>query len=142
MSKIKDFIKKIKSKFKNKFGGKENKSPLNPFLYNHYDNLRGQELVEAIDTTSYLMEYNTKVVKFLKKKINFEKKNNTDTSNYYKDLLKDKIDELEYQNGTAVEVLKILNRNSEREKSGYYDKKKLVNFNLFKKKKSGAKNEN
>ena len=138
MSKIKDFIKKIKSKF----GGKENKSPLNLFLYNHYDNLRGQELVEAIDNTSYLMEYNTKVVKFLKKKINFEKKNNTDISNYYKDLLKDKIDELEYQNGTAVEVLKILNRNSEREKSGYYDKKKLVNFNLFKKKKSGAKNEN
>lgn len=138
MSKIKDFIKKIKSKF----GGKENKSPLNPFLYNHYDNLRGQELVEAIDTTSYLMEYNTKVIKFLKKKINFEKKNNTDTSNYYKDLLNDKIDELEYQNGTAVEVLKILNRNSEREKSGYYDKKKLINFNLFKKKKSGAKNEN
>lgn len=138
MSKIKDFIKKIK----NKFGGKENKSSLNPFLYNHYNNIRGQELAEAIDTTSYLMEYNTKVVKFLKKKINFEKKNNTDTSNYYKDLLKDKIDELEYQNGTAVEVLKVLNRNSEREKSGYYDKKKLVNFNLFKKKKSGAKNEN
>ena len=31
------------------------------------------ELAEAIDNTSYLMEYNTKVMKFLKKKINYDK---------------------------------------------------------------------
>ena len=140
MSKIDNFVIKIDKKLKDKFGGKASKSPLNPFLYDYYDNLRGQELAEAIDNTSYLMEYNTKVIKFLKKKINYEKKFDNDTSNFYKDLLNDKIGELEYQNGTAVEVLKVLNRNSEREKSGYYQKKKIFDFSKFKKKKSGDKN--
>ena len=69
MSKIDDFVEKIDKKLKDKFGGEASKSPLNPFLYDYYDNLRGQELAEAIDNTSYLMEYNTKVIKFLKKKI-------------------------------------------------------------------------
>lgn len=140
MSKIDDFVEKIDKKLRDKFGGEASKSPLNPFLYDYYDNLRGQKLAEAIDNTSYLMEYNTKVIKFLKKKINYEKKFDNDTSNFYKDLLNDKIGELEYQNGTAVEVLKVLNRNSEREKAGYYQKKKIFDFSKLKKKKSGDNN--
>lgn len=140
MSKIDDFVEKIDKKLRDKFGGEASKSSLNPFLYDYYDNLRGQELAEAIDNTSYLMEYNTKVIKFLKKKINYEKKFADDTSNFYKDLLNDKIGELEYQNGTAVEVLKVLNRNSEREKAGYYQKKKIFDFSKLKKKKSGDNN--
>jgi len=140
MSKIDNFVEKIDKKLKEKFGGESSKSPLNPFLYNYYDNLRGQELSESIDNTSYLIEYNTNLIKFLKKKINYEKKFDNDNSNFYKDLLKEKIDELEYQNGTAVEILKVLKRNSEREKAGYYDKKKIFDFSKFKKKKSGDKN--
>ena len=80
-------------------------SPLNPYLLEHYSKLRGKELKEAMDSIESSISNNNVVIESLKKasdSADEEKKN----------VLLETIEDLEYQNETNKEIMKLLNSNA------------------------------
>lgn len=80
-------------------------SPLNPYLLEHYSKLRGKELKEAMDSIESSISNNKVVIESLKNasvSADEEKKN----------VLLETIEDLEYQNETNEEIMKLLNSNA------------------------------
>ena len=77
-------------------------SPLNPYLIEHYSKLRGNELKEAMDSIEKATKNNQIVIDSLKKSIE-----NADEDK--KEVLLDTVEDLEYQNDTNEEIMKLLN---------------------------------
>lgn len=81
-------------------------SPLNPYLLDHYANLKGKALDEALVSISSTIDNNNVVIESLKK--SSEEKGITDEK---KSVLLDTVEDLEYQNETNQEIIKLLESN-------------------------------
>lgn len=78
-------------------------NPLNPYLLEHYSNLKGQDLKDALINIEKAIKNNEIVIESLKKNLDNiadEDKNN---------VLLDTIEDLEYQNDTNNKILEVLN---------------------------------
>ena len=78
-------------------------SPLNPYLIEHYKKLKGEDLKKALDSIESNMNNNDVVINSLKKSAD------ETTDEEKKEVLLDTIEDLEYQNETNKEILKLLN---------------------------------
>ena len=78
-------------------------SPLNPYLIEHYSKLRGEELKQALDRIESTIKNNNVVIDSLKKTLNDE------IEEEKKNILSETIEDLEYQNETNEEIMKLLN---------------------------------
>ena len=74
-------------------------SPLNPYLLEHYSKLRGKELKEAMDSIESSTANNRVVIESLK--------NSSESAD--ENILLETIEDLEYQNETNEEIMKLLN---------------------------------
>lgn len=83
-------------------------SPLNPYLLEHYSKLRGKELKEAMNSIESSTTNNKVVIESLKKA-------SLDADEEKKNVLLETIEDLEYQNETNEEIMKILNSNAIKE---------------------------
>ena len=83
-----------------------NVSPLNPYLLAHYSSLKGKDLDEALVKTTGTIENNIVVIESLKK--SSEEKGISDDK---KNILLETIEDLEYQNETNKEIIKLLESN-------------------------------
>ena len=81
-------------------------SPLNPYLLEHYANLKGTDLDEALIKTKGSIENNEVVIKSLKK--SSDEKGISDDK---KSVLLETIEDLEYQNETNREIIRLLESN-------------------------------
>lgn len=81
-------------------------SPLNPYLLEHYANLKGTDLDEALIKTKGSIENNEVVIESLKK--SSEEKGISDDK---KSVLLETIEDLEYQNETNKEIIRLLESN-------------------------------
>lgn len=79
-------------------------SPLNPYLIEHYSSLKGNDLKEALNNVESAIKNNNVVIASLKK--SSEEKNVSDEE---KNMMLETIEDLEYQNGTNEEIIKLLN---------------------------------
>lgn len=79
-------------------------SPLNPYLLDHYAKLRGNDLKEALNSIESAIKNNNVVIDSLKNSI--ENENNDEDK---KNVLLETIEDLEYQNETNEEIMKLLN---------------------------------
>ena len=86
-------------------------SPLNPFLLDHYDNLKGQELDDAWTSIKVSIKNNNLLIETLQKRIDNDKLSDED-----KETLIETIKDLEYQNSTNEEIIKLLESNMIKEK--------------------------
>lgn len=86
-------------------------SPLNPFLIDHYNKLKGKEIDEALVSIMGAVSNNEIVINSLKK--NLEDK---DTNEEQKKVLAETIEDLEYQNETDNEIIKLLESNIVKER--------------------------
>ena len=80
-------------------------SPLNPYLLEHYSKLRGNELKEAMDSIESSTKNNKIVIESLKNEIETADEEK-------KKVLLETIEDLEYQNETNEEIMKLLNSNA------------------------------
>ena len=78
-------------------------SPLNPYLIEHYRKLKGEDLKKALDSIESNISNNEAVISSLKKSAD------ETTDEEKKEVLLDTIEDLEYQNETNKEILKLLN---------------------------------
>ncbi len=78
-------------------------SPLNPYLLEHYSKLKGDKLKDAMDSIESSIKNNNVVIDSLKKSAEETK------DEQKKDILLDTIEDLEYQNETNEEIMKLLN---------------------------------
>lgn len=78
-------------------------SPLNPYIIEHYSKLRGEELKQALDRIESTIKNNKVVIESLEKTLENE------TEEEKKNVLSDTIEDLEYQNETNEEIMKLLN---------------------------------
>ena len=78
-------------------------SPLNPYLIEHYRKLKGEDLKKALDSIESNISNNEVVISSLKKSAD------ETTDEEKKEVLLDTIEDLEYQNETNKEILKLLN---------------------------------
>ena len=78
-------------------------SPLNPYLIEHYRKLKGEDLKKALDSIESNISNNEVVMSSLKKSAD------ETTDEEKKEVLLDTIEDLEYQNETNKEILKLLN---------------------------------
>lgn len=78
-------------------------SPLNPYIIEHYSKLRGEELKQALDRIESTIKNNKVVIESLEKTLENE------TEEEKKNVLLDTIEDLEYQNETNEEIMKLLN---------------------------------
>lgn len=78
-------------------------SPLNPYIIEHYSKLRGEELKQALDRIESTIKNNRVVIESLEKTLENE------TEEEKKNVLSDTIEDLEYQNETNEEIMKLLN---------------------------------
>lgn len=78
-------------------------SPLNPYLIEHYSRLRGEELKQALDRIESTMKNNDVVIESLRKTLEDE------SDEEKRNVLLDTIEDLEYQNETNEEIMKLLN---------------------------------
>jgi len=86
-------------------------SPLNPYLLDHYANLKGDKLTEALKKVNAKIEDNIVVIESLKK--SSEEKGVSDDK---KSVLLDTVEDLEYQNNTNKEIIKLLESNAIKER--------------------------
>lgn len=86
-------------------------SPLNPFLLDHYANLKGNDLDEAWTIAKASIHNNNLVIESLQKRIDNEELNEND-----KNVLEETIEDLKYQNNTNNEIIKLLESNLIKEK--------------------------
>ena len=77
--------------------------PLNPYIIEHYSKLRGEELKQALDRIESTIKNNKVVIESLEKTLENE------TEEEKKNVLSDTIEDLEYQNETNEEIMKLLN---------------------------------
>lgn len=78
-------------------------SSLNPYLIEHYRKLKGEDLKKALDSIESNISNNEVVISSLKKSAD------ETTDEEKKEVLLDTIEDLEYQNETNKEILKLLN---------------------------------
>lgn len=78
-------------------------SPLNPYLIEHYAKLRGEALKKALDSIEITMKNNDVVIESLKKSLE------DDSDEEKKNVISETIEDLEYQNETNEEIMKLLN---------------------------------
>ena len=83
-------------------------SPLNPYLIEHYSKLSGNELKEAMNSIESSTSNNKVVIESLKKA-------SEDADEEKKNILLETIEDLEYQNETNEEIMKLLNSTAIRE---------------------------
>lgn len=95
------------------------KNELNPFIANHYISLKEEELEPCRIGIIKRKKVNNLIIKKLKEEINSNKKRKK-----YNETIEDAISDLEYQNGTENEILRLINL---RKNEFYY-------MNLLKKK--------
>ena len=81
-------------------------SPLNPYLIEYYNNLKGDDLRIAYKNLKSSVENNNIVIESLKKQVE------DITDNEKKNVLLDTIEDLEYQNQTNEEIIKLLKGNA------------------------------
>lgn len=81
-------------------------SPLNPYLIEYYNNLKGDDLRIAYKNLKSSVENNNIVIESLKKQVE------DITDNEKKSVLLDTIEDLEYQNQTNEEIVKLLKGNA------------------------------
>ena len=79
-------------------------SPLNPFILNHYANLRGEELENAWITAMSSIKNNQIIIYSLQNQINSD----NNLSNNDKGVIIETIEDLKYQNNTNNEIIKLL----------------------------------
>ena len=79
-------------------------SPLNPFILNHYANLRGEELENAWITAMSSIKNNQIIIDSLQNQINSD--NNLNDND--KEVIIETIEDLKYQNNTNNEIIKLL----------------------------------
>lgn len=97
--------KSIFDKIADKLFGDEDNFGLNPFIASHYNQLKDDEIIDEYNAVYEKLRNNKLVIKSLRKIIkvnNFEEHTN--------DVLKEKIKELKYENGTAIAILKLLRK--------------------------------
>ncbi len=78
-------------------------SPLNPYIIEHYSKLRGEDLKQALDTIESAIKNNNVLIESLKKTLEDE------TDEEKKNVLSETIEDLDYQNETNEEIMKLLN---------------------------------
>lgn len=83
-------------------------SPLNPYLLEHYNNLKGEEIKNAMDAIDKATENNNIVIESLTNELD---KADEDKKN----VLQETIEDLQYQNETNEEIMKLLNSNALKE---------------------------
>lgn len=122
--KYEEFIERLDKKLEKKFGS-EDRSPLNPFIYDYYTNLKGNEIDEALENVKDNIFSNNKSIDQFKEILSLK-----DYTDKVVEVITEEIDNLEYANDTNVEIIKVLERQQflEKEKKN----KKLFSFkNLF-----------
>ena len=87
-------------------------SPLNPYLLEYYNGLKGEELKTTIKNIETTIESNNIIIESLKK--SEEDSDSEDKKN----VLLDTIEDLEYQNETNDDILKLLKGNAYKEFMG------------------------
>lgn len=85
-------------------------SPLNQYLIEYYNNLKGDELRTAYKNLQSSVQTNNVVIDSLKKQAN-----NKSTSEEDKNILFETIEDLEYRNETDLEIIKLLESNAAKE---------------------------
>lgn len=78
-------------------------TPLNPFLIDHYSNLKGPQIVDAILNTTSVIENWKELVNSLKERL--ESENLSDTE---REVIEETIEDTEYQIHTGEEIVKVL----------------------------------
>lgn len=86
-------------------------SPLNPYLIEYYDNLKGEELKNNINTIKGTINSNKVIIESLNKSLETADEEK-------KTVLLDTIEDIEYQNTTNEEILKLLEGNALKEFMG------------------------
>ena len=81
-------------------------SPLNPYLIEYYSNLKGDNLRTAYKNLKISTEHNNIVIESLKKQTE-----ENDITEEKKSVLLETIEDLEYQNETNEEIIKLLKGN-------------------------------
>ena len=84
---------------------------LNPFLTNYYSSLKGDQIVDAILNTTAIMDNWQELVNSLKQDLE-----DNHLSEDEKEVLKNTIDDTEYQIKTAKEIINVLNSARRKEK--------------------------
>lgn len=86
-------------------------SALNPYLLDHYANLKGNELDDALFTALASIKNNDIIIESLQKRIDNEKLKEED-----KNVLEETIEDLKYQSNTNQEIIKLLESNKVKER--------------------------
>ena len=89
-------------------------SPLNHFIIDYYDNLKGQQIRDAKQAIDATIENNNVIIASFK--IIIDSKT---LDQKYSDFLSETIEDLEYQNNMSLEILKLLNSNIIKERLNY-----------------------
>ncbi len=107
--KYEDFIERIDKKLSKLFDDRDG-STLNPFLYEHYSHLKGEELDESLENMEYNIFYNNNCIKELKEILN--------QKTYHDkviEIITESINDLEYENDTGEEIIIVLKKQKQKE---------------------------
>ncbi len=85
-------------------------SALNPYLLNHYANLKGKDLENALVIALASIKNNDIIIKSLQSRIDNEKLGDEEKS-----VLEETIEDLKYQSNTNSEIVKLLESNKVKE---------------------------
>lgn len=107
--KYEEFIEKLDKKISKKFDTQDG-SPLNPFIYHYYTNLKGNEIDEALENVEYSISYNNDTIKEFKEILNQKQYNDKVV-----EIINNSIDELEYMNNTDREIIIVLKKQKQLE---------------------------
>lgn len=102
-------------------------SPLNPFILHYYESLKSEELNTNREAVIDKINYNNKIISQLKKESNYKK-----ICDVHKEIIKEYIEKLEYENETSREVIRIINLKTQE----IYHKDLQKKYNKIFKKKS------
>ncbi len=92
-------------KISDKLFSHEDNFGLNPFIANHYYQVKDTEIINEYNAVYDKLRNNKLVIKSLRKIIKVN-----DFGEYTNNVLREKIKELKYENGTAIAVLKLLRK--------------------------------
>lgn len=122
--KLKEKIDKFYKKFDEILTGNEYNSPLNPFILCYYTSLKEEDLEETKEGVIFKIEENNEIIQKLKEEISTE-----NIIEIHKEIVNKYISDLEYQNTTSEEIVRVI----ELRKEKFLNKKlKKKSFNLFK----------
>lgn len=97
--------KNLIDKIADKLFSHEDNFGLNPFIANHYYQVKDTEIINEYNAVYDKLRNNKLVIKSLRKIINVN-----DFEEHTNNVLREKIKELKYENGTAIAVLKLLRK--------------------------------